>query len=287
VTIVKSFATGLDDMYYVRHDSDDFTIIDCRIVEGHEDGLAEIRELSAGKVVTRFISTHPGDEHIRGLARLDDEIDLRNFYVVENHATKPEDTADFERYRELRDSTKAYFLERGCLNECGAGRGSAGIEVLWPMLGNPDFQAALLAAEEGASPNNLSTILSYSDEEGVTMVWFGDLDTEFMARIEGEIDLPQAEIVFAAQHGRARMPAKWIEEMDPTVIVLGEAPPADLQYYEGRDHIRRKATGDITFECLEGLTHIYVEDPSYEAGFLEDRGIADRYGTYLGSVARG
>jgi hypothetical protein len=281
MSVVKSFATGVGDTFCIRHDSDDFTIIDCRIDAEREDILAEIAEC-ADKRVTRFISTHPGDEHMRGLARLDDEIDLREFYVVENHATKSEDTEDFERYRELHDSTKAFFLERGCLKESDFGP----IEVLWPVLENPDFQAVLLAAEEGANPNNLSTILSYRREKGVTMLWFGDLETEFMARIEDEIELPRAEIVFAAQHGRARMPAKWIEQMDPQVIVLGGAAPEFLEYYEGRDHIRQEATGNITFECLERVTHLYVEDGSYETDFL-DSGIADRYGNYLGSVACG
>lgn len=284
MSVVKSFATGLGDTFYIRHDSDEFTIIDCRIDAEREDILAEIREEAAGKAVTRFISTHPGDEHIRGLARLDDEIDLREFWVVENHATRPEDTEDFERYRELRDSTKAFFLERGALSDPDSGRGCAGIEVLWPVLENPDFQAAVIAAEEGASPNNLSTILSYSREEGVRMIWLGDLETEFMARVEDEIELPRADVVFAAQHGRARMPAKWVEQTDPKVIVLGEAPAADLEYYEGRNHIRQDATGDITFECLEGVTQVYVESIPYQADFLEDHGVGDRYGHYLGSV---
>jgi hypothetical protein len=285
MTIVKSFATGFGDMFYVRHDSDDFTIIDCCIVEGRDDILAEIREQSGGKAVTRFISTHAGDEHIRGLARLDDEIDLREFYVVENHATKPADTEDFERYRELHDSTKAFFLERGCLSESGAGRGGAGIEVLWPVLENPDFQRALIAAEEGASPNNLSTIISYGHEEEVRMLWFGDLETEFMARVADEVELPRVEIVFAPCHGRARMPARWIEQIDPQVVVLGEASAEHSEYYEDRNHIRQKATGDITFECLEGVTHVYVGSDTYQAEFLEDRGIPDRFGPYLGSVA--
>jgi beta-lactamase superfamily II metal-dependent hydrolase len=287
MTIIKSFATGLGDMFYVRHDSDNFTIIDCRIVEGREDILAEIRNQSAGKGEVRFISTHPGDEHIRGLARLDDAVDLRSFYVVENHATKAEDSVDFERYCELRDSTKAYFLERGCLNEFDSGRGFAGIEVLWPVLENPDFQAALLAAEEGASPNNLSTILSYGHEK-MRLLWLGDLETEFMARIAEEIELSRAEIVFAARHGRGRMPAKWIEQIDPKIIVLGEAPAAaDLAYYEGHNHIRQEAAGDITFECLEGVTHLYVESDSYEVDFLKDHGVGGRYGNYLGSITSG
>ena len=63
------------------------------------------------------------------------------------------------------------------------------------------------------------------------MLWMGDLETDFMETIEDEIELPSVDIVFAAHHGRSRMPAKWVTEMDPQVIVLGEAPPEHLEYY--------------------------------------------------------
>lgn len=70
-----------------------------------------------------------------------------------------------------------------------------------------------------------------------------------MKSIEDEIELPSADIVFAPHHGRARLPASWVKQIDPAVIVLGEAEPEYLKYYSDRDHIRQNATGDITFEC--------------------------------------
>jgi beta-lactamase superfamily II metal-dependent hydrolase len=288
VSIIKSFATGLGDTYYIRHGSDNFTIIDCRIPEDRHDIIEEIQEESRDKGIKRFISTHPDDDHIKGLARLDDALGILNFYVVKNEATKPDYTVDFERYCELRDSDKAFYLKKGCsrywMNETSDERGSSGIQILWPDLEDEDFRNVLTSAKDGGSPNNLSTILKYSLNGGATMLWLGDLETDFMETIEDKIELPKADIVFAAHHGRSRMPAKWMRQMDPSVVVLGEAPPEHLEYYDSRDHIRQNATGDITFECLGGITHIYVEDDSYSADFLQDQGMLDTYGIYLGSL---
>jgi hypothetical protein len=289
MSIVKSFATGLGDTYYIRHNSDNFTIIDCRIPDFRGDIIDEIQDESADKSVVRFISTHPDDDHIKGLARLDDALGIRNFYVVANRATKPDYTVDFERYCELRDGDKAFHLKAHCsrkwMNETDDKRGSSGIDVLWPDLGNPDFQNVQASAEKGGSPNNLSTILKYSLENGVTMLWMGDLETDFMKTIEDEVTLPEVDIVFAAHHGRARMPASWMRQMEPKVVVLGEAPSEHLEYYAGRDHIRQNATGDITFECVRGGTHVYVESDSYEADFLRDEQREDIYGNYIGTLA--
>lgn len=288
MSIVKSFATGLGDTYYIKHGSDNFTIIDCRIEDDRDDIIDEIREESRWKGVTRFISTHPDDDHIKGLERLDDALALRNFYVVKNRATKPNYAVAFERYCDLRDSDKAFYLQRGSrrrwMNEPSQERGGSGLHVLWPRLSNEHFKDALAAAEAGDSPNNISIIVKYSLENGVTMLWLGDLETDFMKAIEDEIELPKVDIVFAAHHGRARMPAKWMAHMDPKVVVLGEAPPEHLEYYSDRDHISQNATGDITFECVAGTTHIYVESESYTADFLENEYMSDIYGNYLGSV---
>ena len=68
-------------MFYINHGSDNFTIIDCCLTAENKDAiLDEIAALSAKKGITRFISTHPDDDHIRGLGFLDDRIDLLNFY---------------------------------------------------------------------------------------------------------------------------------------------------------------------------------------------------------------
>ena len=292
MSIVKSFKTGVGDTYFIRHNSDNFTIIDCRIDDYSDHILDEIYDESRGKGIKRLISTHPDDDHLRGLAKLDDRLGIRNFYVVKNQATKPDYTVDFERYCQLRDDTDiAFYIERNSrrrwMNEATEERGSSGLNVLWPKLSNPDFQNVLSSAADGGSPNNLSIILKYSLENGVTMLWLGDLETDFMKTIEDEIEMPKVDVVFAAHHGRSRMPAKWMNEMDPKIVVLGEAPREYLEYYSGRDHLRQNTAGDMTFECSGGWVHIYVENDDYVADYLEDQYMPDTYGHYIGSLACG
>ncbi|MGA8746438.1 MAG: hypothetical protein WB507_11315 [Solirubrobacterales bacterium] len=292
MSTVKSFATSEGDTYYIKHGADNFTIIDCRIAEDRSDIIEEIEAESRYKCVTRFISTHPDDDHLKGLARLDDALGIRNFYVVENEATKLDYTVDFERYCQLRDSDKAFYLRQGCsrrwMNEAGDGRGSSGLELLWPDLENPDFKNVLTSAAEGDNPNNLSIILKYTLSDGVKMLWLGDLETDFMETIEDKVEMPSVDVVFAAHHGRSRMPASWINQMDPRIIVLGEAPREHLEYYHGRDHLRQNTAWDITFENESGRTHVYVGNPDYKAVFLCDEGLPDTAnGHYLGSLETG
>ncbi len=72
---VKSYGIGNGDMYYIRHGSDNFTIIDCSIPEERLGSiLAELTTESSDKVIKRFISTHPDQDHISGLVELDDHL---------------------------------------------------------------------------------------------------------------------------------------------------------------------------------------------------------------------
>lgn len=293
MSIVKSFATGEGDSYYIRHANDNFTIIDCRIADDRDDIIDEIREQSAGKGLTRFLSTHPDDDHICGLARLDDALGIRNFHLVDNEATKPDYTVDFERYCEFRDDPgRVYYLYKGVtrcwLNDSNEVRSSSGIMVLWPDTNNEAFKNVQRSAKDGGSPNNLSTILKYSRNGGVKMLWLGDLETDFMETIEDEVEIPKVDVVFAAHHGRSRMPANWIEQMDPQIIVLGEAPKEHLEYYDGHHHLRQNTAWNITFENEAGKTHVYVGNADYEASYLRDEGLPDsEHGHYLGSFETG
>jgi len=64
-------------------------------------------------------------------------------------------------------------------------------------------------------------------------LWMGDLDTEFMENIKDEIDLPKVNVLFAPHHGResGRIPREWLEQMNPDIVVIGEAPSKNLHYY--------------------------------------------------------
>jgi beta-lactamase superfamily II metal-dependent hydrolase len=285
VSDIKSYSVGNGDMFYINHNSQNFTIIDCCLSdEWEEEVFEEISRLCRGKEISRFVSTHPDDDHIRGLDRLDDRIKIQNFYCVSNETTKPNDTDSFTHYCELRDSGKAFHVSKGCnrkwMNLTDDVRGSSGITVHWPDPQNEDYKAALQDAKDGWCPNNVSIILSYSLQQGATALWMGDLETAFMETIEGKLSLPLVDILFAPHHGRdsGRIPGSLLEKMSPRFIVVGEAPSHHLCYYPGYHTITQNRAGDILFECVTNAVHVFTSK-KYESGFLEDLG-QSRVGYY-------
>ena len=63
MSIVHSYAVGNGDMFSIRHNSDNCTIIDCSISEDNKDWLLrEIDNQQNCKGVVRFISTHPDQD---------------------------------------------------------------------------------------------------------------------------------------------------------------------------------------------------------------------------------
>ena len=268
---IKSLSVGNGDMFYIRHGSDNFTMIDCSLsADNRQRVVDELERERKGKGITRFISTHPDQDHIGGLAYLDDRMNIPTFYCVKNAATKEVETSDFKRYRQLRDhSKKAFHIYKGrrrkWMNETSAERGSSGINILWPDTANQNFKNALARAARGESPNNISPIIKYSLNGGVTAIWMGDLETEFMEAIKSEITLPKIDLLFAPHHGRksGRVPRKWLNNMAPKIVIVGEAPSADLEYYQGYNTITQNTAGDIVFECGTGVVHVYVSSASY------------------------
>lgn len=293
MSIVKSFAVGNGDMFYIKHGTDNFTIIDsCMSLEMTDGILQELKTQRAGKSVTRFISTHPDQDHLAGLVDLDDGVALRNFYCVANDVTKPEPSVEFDRYCRLRDDPqKAFHIYRGCtrrwMNQHDENRGSAGIDILWPKISNPDYKAAMASANAGGRANNISCILTYSRRDGATFMWMGDLETDFMEDIQDTVELPEVDILFAPHHGRdsGHVPTKWLDEMNPALIVIGEAPSKHLNYYDGFNTLTQNSCRDITFDCQTRRTHIYVGVPDYSVSFLDDEGEPNRYnGYYIGTL---
>ena len=278
-------------MFSIRHNSDNCTIIDCSITDGNKDWLLdEIDSQREGKGIVRFISTHPDQDHLDGLVALDDHIDILNFYVVKNQATKDDETDDFKRYKKLRDGDCAFYMFRDCkrrwMNESDAERESSGINIRWPVLSNENYMTALEEAAEGSSPNNISPVITYSLTNGVKMAWFGDLETDFMNKIKDTISWPNVDILFAPHHGResGKVPMSILNEMDPQIIVIGEAPSDHLHYYRNYKTITQNSAGSIYFECEIEWVHIYVDSSTYSVDFLEDQS-AGTYPNYIGSLA--
>ena len=289
---VKSFAVGSGDMFYIRHNSDSFTIIDCDLSDDNAATIiADLNAARAGKSIERFICTHPDEDHFGGIHLLDDAIPISNFYVVKNQAIKDIDTESFKRYCALRDGPKAFHIFKGCkrkwLNESDEQRSGAGIQILWPDTENPHFQEALAECDAGNCYNNTSAVIRYSLQNGANFLWLGDLETEFMESITDAIELTKTTIVFASHHGRdsGKIPNEWLEKLDPQIIVIGEAPSRHLNYYTGYSTVTQNKAQDILMDCDANKVHFYVSNTEYANDALTNEGLANRPGTkYVGSI---
>lgn len=163
MALIKSFSVGHGDMFYISHNSDNFTIIDCFMDDYSQDEIVtELKRVSMGKGMRRFISTHPDEDHIKGLPYLDANLPITNFYCVNNAAVKDNPSEAFGYYCKLRNGANAYHVYKGCkrkwLNEENDERRSAGISILWPETSNEHFKYALAEAAQGYAFNNISLV---------------------------------------------------------------------------------------------------------------------------------
>ena len=293
MSVIKSFSVGNGDMFYIKHGNDNFTTIDCCMSEENKENIIdEIREESKDKGITRFISTHPDQDHIGRLKYYNEQLTINNFYCVKNEATKKDETEDFKEYCDLRDGDKAFNIYKGCarkwMNDSDDERDSSGISILWPNTSNSDFKDALQKAKDGESPNNISPIIQYSLKDGVKVLWMGDLETEFMEKIESDVKIPDIDILFAPHHGRdsGKVPKNWLDKMKPQLIVIGEAPSKNINYYQGYNTITQNSAGDIIFDCAIGKVHVYVSNENYSVDFLDNEDMTNRRDDeyYLGTL---
>lgn len=293
MSIVKSLSVGNGDMFYIVHNTDSFTTIDCCMLDDNKESIMdEIIKVSKGKSIKRFISTHPDDDHFRGIEYYDERTSIINFYCVENDATKTDETLSFKKYKELRDGTHAYFVHKGCtrkwLNQESDERKGAGLYFLWPDVENAEYQAELERAKAGESPNNISLIVQYNCK--LKFLWLGDIENEFLERVKDEIDFEQIDVVFAPHHGRksGKISKDILDVLNPQIVIIGEAKSKNLNYYSNYNTITQNSAGDIIFECIGEKVHIYVGNPNYSVDFLEDvlEDEEKSYKNYIGSFAK-
>lgn len=275
---IKSLDVNNGDMYYIQHNSGNFTIIDCNLSEENEKNiLEEIKNKYNGySEILRFVSTHPDKDHIGGLNTLDKKFDFRNFYCVDNCINKEPEDVDYKKYYELRDSDKCCNIKVGLirhwLNRENSERGSSGLFILWPDVGNPYFKEELSKAEDSGEPNNISPIIKYKATDGVTVLWMGDLESDFLEKIENEINWPtKVDILFAPHHGRdsGKVPISILNKLNPKVIFIGKAKSEDLNYYGNYHTITQNYAKNVLFDCSTNRVDIYSSNPNYDVDFLE------------------
>lgn len=299
---VKSFAVGAGDMFYINHNSDNFTTIDCCLdydedsKEAKNHVISELQVEMKNKGITRFISTHPDEDHISGLKEYDQKFDILNFYCVNNNACKEgEESDDFVKYKQLRDNTQKQFeLKKGCtrkwMNESDNERQGSGLSCLWPITSNEKFQAALENAKEGKSPNNISPAIIYRCGD-FSFLWMGDMKTDMQEEFDSKVENSHVTIVFAPHHGRksGHIPSSLMEKLSPELVIVGEAPSEDLDYYKNQNTITQNSAGDILFDVNADYMDIFVSNSSYNKkdGMTTNLNHSSFDGMfYLGSIAK-
>jgi beta-lactamase superfamily II metal-dependent hydrolase len=172
------------------------------------------------------------------------------------------------------------------MNQSSDERKGAGINCLWPVRDNQYFKDALAMAKEGESPNNISPIMTCTTNDGAKFMWLGDMETGFLKNVKDAISFSHVDVVFAPHHGRksGQLPKSVLDKLTPHIIIVGEAPAADLTYYSGYNTITQNTSGDIAFYCDGSKIKIYVESDTYSVKFLDDECCADTYGNYIGTL---
>lgn len=84
-----------------------------------------------------------------------------------------------------------------------------------------------------------------------------------------------------------KLPDDVLKELNPKIIIIGEAPSENIDYYQGYNTLTQNSTGNITLECIGDMIHVFIEADSYayDTSFLEDKNIADSdHGFYIGTI---
>ena len=275
-SIVKSysFTTGdiRGDMFYIQHNSNNFTVIDCFLKEGNDcncrsqEIIDEIKKMSRNRI-HRFISTHPDNDHILGIEELDQQWNISNFYAVDNKIPSDKNDKSLTKYLELL-SNKNFAIERGItrkwLNDDDDTNGSSRLNFHWPVLSNEKFKKTLEQVRLGNSPNNISCALTYSVKNGATYMWMGDMETDMQDEFYNTCknNLPQVDILFQPHHGRksGALPKELLDALNPKLIIIGNAPSEYINYGDSERTITQNIAGDITFINESNKVHIFTQE---------------------------
>lgn len=276
MSIVKSYSFPdgdiRGDMFYIKHDSRNFTVIDCYLKDGDgnnarkDEIIKEIVTESDGRIC-RFISTHPDNDHIAGIEHLNTRWRIINFYAVDNKRPIDNNDDSLTCYHQLL-TNKNFPIRRGImrawLNVTNNENYCSGINFLWPDLENKKFKEALELVSQGTKINNICPIFTYSVENGPTYMWMGDLETEMQQAFYDEFKtaIPKVNILFQPHHGRksGAVPNDLLEALNPALIVIGNAPSEHIEYGDSRQTITQNTAGDIFFENNGNEVHVYTKN---------------------------
>ena len=274
MSIVKSFSFPIGeirgDCFYIKHDSSNFTLIDCYLKDGDdsncrkEEIIREVMRESKGRIC-RFISTHPDNDHILGIEDLDENWEITNFYAVDNAVPSDANDLSLEKYLELKKSHNYAIREgrrRKWLYEGDDSCAGSNIVFLWPNVSNEKFNEALKATAKGESPNDISCVIRYDAMGGGSYLWMGDMETGMQEEFyKSEKDkIHSVDVLFHPHHGRdsATPPDDLMFLLGPQIVVIGNAPSEHINYGDPDQTITQNTAGDVAFVNDSGIIHVFT-----------------------------
>lgn len=143
-------------------------------------------------------------------------------------------------------------------------RKTSGLICLWPIPDNEKYQAALSEAANGGSPNNISPAIKYQCGD-FSFLWMGDMKTDMQEEFDDKVNNTHVTIVFAPHHGRksGHILSSLMNKLSPNLVIVGEAPSEDLDYYKEQNTITQNSAGDILFDVNSDYLDIFVSNYNY------------------------
>ena len=214
------------------------------------------------KEIFRFIATHPDMDHLTGLYKLSQEIEIPNFWDTKHSVKKSDDPEDWEgtgydirdwraylRLGKSESSPKALFYKAGDQNKY---YDEDGVRILAPFKHEP-------STSEDDDINILSYVL-FIVYGKCMIVLGGDAPAEIWKALHevAEGKLPKVNLLKAPHHGRKSgyyWPAIKAMSPDYTVVSVGKLKKKDdafasYEKYSENGCFSTRFEGNISAYCL-------------------------------------
>ena len=226
--------------------------------------------------IFRYIQTHPDMDHMDGIKVLFSEFAPGNLWDTENikemsddsWATSPYDKADWDFYRELRDTDpdadpKRLTLLAGAKGKYFNHESGDGIHILAPTQGLVD------AANSSGDYNDSSYVLLYRTEDH-RIIFGGDSHNDTWEHILDtyEQSVTDIDLLIAPHHGRdSGRSYDFLDVLRPSLTFFGNARSEHLAYdawrRRGLSYITNNQANCMVVNASASPMGLYVTNKSY------------------------
>lgn len=225
-------------------------------------------------VIFRYIQTHPDMDHMDGLASINKQFFIRNFWDIKNTKEKPQfpnpkgyKEEDWDCYQELRISKKSpkslnfYAGEKGLYysKDKNGNKKDDYFLILSPT------KNMIKEAEKSKNWNCASYVLLYCTH-GYKILFGGDADKTTMGYILKNYseEVSNIDVLIAPHHGRSyNQDFMYLKQMNPKLVLIGDAPSQYLNYLQSYNHLTTNQGGNILIETAPHRLNVYIDNATF------------------------